>query len=324
VVLVTGANGFIGQAACQALTTAGYQVRRAVRTLPDGGPAHAPVVGAAHDTCVVGDITAATDWSAALEGIDVVLHLAGRAHTMRETVPEPLTLYRAVNVAGTARLAQQAVEAGVRRLVFVSSIKVNGEITSPTRGYREDDPPDPQDAYGQSKWEAEQVLHQVATRTSLEVVIVRPPLVYGAGVRGNVLRLLKAIDRGVPLPLNAVQNRRSLIGRGNLVSALLATLHHPQAAGQTFLVSDGDDIATPELVRRLAHHMGRRVRLFTCPPALLFMLGRLSGQMAAVARLTGSLVVDSTKIRRTLEWTPPYTLDQGLQETVRWYQTRSG
>jgi nucleoside-diphosphate-sugar epimerase len=313
-ILVTGATGFVGQAACRSLAAAGYQVRQAVRQ----PPAHPDA-----QTCVVGDIGTATDWSAALEGIEVVLHLAGRAHVLREAPTRALGMYRAVNVDGTIRLANRAAEAGVRRLVFVSSIKVQGEATPLMRPFCEDDPPAPQDAYGQSKWEAEQALWQLASSTGLEVVMLRPPLIYGAGVKANFLRLLQAVERGVPLPLASVTNRRSLLFVGNMVSALEAAMQHPQAAGQCFLLSDGSDISTPDLVRRLAHLMHRPARLLPCPASLLFMAGRIAGRAATVERLSGSLVVDSSRIRQRLGWHPPATLDQGLAETVRWFRSRA-
>jgi len=325
-VLVTGANGFVGNALVAALQRNDHSVRRALR---NGREEES-------DAVAVGDINGHTDWTVALHDIDVVIHLAARVHVMHESAADPLAAFREVNVAGTENLARQAAAGGVKRLVYVSSIKVNGESTltprtlspspSPVNGggvqniFTELDVPSPQDPYGISKWEAEQALHRVAAETGLEVVIVRPSLVYGAGVKGNFAQMLKALARGIPLPFASVRNRRSLLYVGNLADALLACATHPAAAGQTYLVSDGEDISTPELLRRLGAAMGRPARLFPCPPALLKLVGRLSGRSAQVERLLGSLQIDSGKIRRNLNWTPPYSLQQALQATAEWYR----
>jgi nucleoside-diphosphate-sugar epimerase len=253
--------------------------------------------------------------------------------------------FRRVNVAGTEHLARSAAASGVKRLVYVSSIKVNGESTlspstlSPSRPPRklspacgggehniftESDIPNPQDPYGISKWEAEQALHRIAEETGLEVVIVRPPLVYGAGVKGNFAQMLKVLARGIPLPLASVRNLRSLVYVGNLADALIACATHPAAAGQTYLVSDGEDVSTPGLLRQLGDGMGRPARLFPWPAALLKLAGRVVGKADQVERLLGSLQVDSGKIRRELGWTPPHTLQQGLQATAEWYRNAQG
>jgi nucleoside-diphosphate-sugar epimerase len=275
-----------------------------------------------HEEVVVGPIDGKTDWSEALAGVEVVIHLAARVHVMRDDATDPLDEFRKVNVAGTERLARSAAASGVKRLVYVSSIKVNGESTGEGEVFTEADVPSPQDPYGVSKWEAEQVLSHVSQETGLEVVIVRPPLVYGAGVKGNFVQMLGVLAKGVPLPLASVHNLRSLVYVGNLVDALIVCAKHAGAAGQTYLVSDGEDVSTTDLLRQLGTAMGCPARLFSCPHALLKLAGRLTGKAEQVERLLGSLRVDSGKIRRELNWSPPYTLGQGLRltadQSARW------
>ncbi len=316
-VLVTGANGFVGAALCRALAQQGHAVRRALRAPQAEKVFEEP--GA--ETAAVGNIDAQTEWVTALQGMDAVIHLAARVHVMQEAAGDPLAEYRRVNVAGTERLARAAAAAGVKRLVYVSSIKVNGESTVFGKKFTEQDVPAPQDHYGISKLEAEQALYKVARETGLEVVIVRPPLVYGPGVKGNFLEMLSVLGKRIPLPLASVRNQRSLVYLGNLVDALVVCMSHPGAAGQAYLVSDGADISTPELLRALAAGVGLPVRLLPFPAGLLGVLARLAGKGAQADRLLGSLQVDSGKIRRELNWTPPYTLQQGLQATAEWYRT---
>lgn len=308
--LVTGAGGFIGSALVKALD--GHPVRRALRT---------PSATAQADDFVCGDIGPDTDWQPALRDVDCVVHLAARTHVLRENTADPLAAYRSVNVDGTRRLAEQAAAAGVRRFVFLSSIKVNGESTS-SRPFSTDDTPAPEDAYGISKLEAENALREIADRSGMEWVILRPPLVYGPGVKGNFLRLLNAVAKGVPLPLASIDNRRSLVYVGNLVDAIITCIHAPAAAGRTFLVSDGENLSTPELVRRLAAAMERNPVLLPFPPALLRFGASLIGRHEAAMRLTGSLTIDDSALRRRLGWTPRFTLDQGFKETVQWYHRR--
>ncbi|HET9405083.1 MAG TPA: SDR family oxidoreductase [Burkholderiales bacterium] len=311
VVLITGADGFVGRMLCEALAAAGRRVKRALRAVQPGLP----------DAVAVGDIGGETDWRAALEAASAVVHLAARTHVLRETAADPLAEYRRVNVDGTRRLAQQAVRCGVRRLVFVSSIKVNGEATG--RPFTENDAPRPGDAYGISKWEAEQALARVAAETGLEVVVLRPSLVYGPGVKGNFLRLMNLVARRVPLPLASIANRRSLVYAGNLVDAVLKAIDAPGAAGRTYLISDGEDVSTPDLVRALAQALGVAPRLLPCPPAALMIGATLAGRRAELARLAGSLQVDAAAARRDLGWRPRFTLSQGLAETARWYYSQS-
>lgn len=310
--LVTGASGFIGRELCRELTRRGHAVRAAVR-------ANAARVEAPADLVEIGDISGHVDWDAALEGIDCVVHLAARVHVMRDTAADPLGAFRAVNVEATRALAEAAVRRGVRRFVFVSSIKVNGEITH-DRPFRPDDPPAPQDAYGRSKLEAESALAEVSARHGLEVVVVRPPLVYGSGVGGNFLRLMRLIDAGMPLPLRGIDNCRSLVCSRNLVDALIACTSHHNAAGETFLVSDGEDLSTAELVKRLAHALGRPARLICVPRMLLESAGRLTGRSAEIERLISSLRVETDRIRSQLAWTPPFSVEEALAETARSYR----
>ncbi len=308
-VLVTGANGFVGRNLCGVLTHSAFEVVAAVRA-----------TCAIPDERVVGDIGPETDWSAALIGVEAVVHLAARVHVMRDTSVDPLAAFRAVNTEGTLNLARQAADAGVKRFVFVSSIKVNGEGRDTP--YTEFDPPAPQDAYAASKWEAEQGLREIESVTGMEVVILRPPLVYGPGVGANFLRLMHGVERGLPMPFGRVDNRRSLLYLGNFADAIRVCLDHPAAAGKTFLVSDGEDVSSAELIRRLALAMHRPTRLLPVPPVWLRVAGVLFGRGAEVNRLLGSLYLDSTRIRRELGWRQPYTLYEGLRQTADDYYFR--
>jgi nucleoside-diphosphate-sugar epimerase len=312
-VLVTGAGGFVGRMLCKELAHRGYQVRAAMRS-------HGQL-SANGETAIVGNIDAGTKWADALRGVDTVIHLAARVHVMKEKAADPLTEFLKVNLYGTSNLAQQAAGAGVKRLVYVSSVKVNGETTD-AQPFAETDEPDPQDPYAVSKLQAEQVLQRISDETGLEVVIVRPPLVYGPGVKGNFLRLLAAIDRGIPLPLAGAHNLRSLIYVGNLVDALIVCASHPAAAGQTYLVRDGEDVSTAILVEKLSRALGRDSRLFGLPPGLLRAAATLLGRAEQMDRLFGSLRVNDQKIRGELGWVPPYSMEQGLRATVDWYRSQ--
>lgn len=311
-VLISGAGGFVGRVVCAQAARKGLAVRCALRK---EGESLEDV-----ELAIVGEINGETDWDYALRDVDVVIHLAARVHVMRDASADPFAEFRRVNVLGTENLARQAVRAGVKRLVYVSSIKVNGEETVGGRSYSEQDIPAPRDAYGISKWEAEQALHRVARETGMTIVIMRPPLVYGAGVKGNFVQMLKVLARGVPLPLGSIQNLRSLVYVENLADALLLCATHPAAANQTYLISDGEDTSTPGLLQQLGSGMGRPARLLRCPEALLKVAGHFAGKSDQIDRLLGSLQVDSGKIRRELNWTPPYSLQQGLQETAEWYR----
>ena len=271
------------------------------------------------DFVTVGDIDGQTDWSRALDGIERIVHLAARAHVIEDSAADTLGRFRRVNVAGTERLAECAVRAGVKRLVYLSSVKVHGESTDEHPPFSDLSPPAPQDAYGRSKAEAEAQLHVIEQRTGLEVAVLRPPLVYGAGVKGNLLRLMRLVYRGVPLPLASVANARSLISVDNLVDAILTVLDHPDAAGKTYLVSDGEDLSSATLIGLIANAMQRPARLWRFPPALLVGLGKLLGRGDEAQRLVGSLQIDSTRIRDELGWCPRSSVEAGIGDMVRRY-----
>jgi nucleoside-diphosphate-sugar epimerase len=266
----------------------------------------------------VGSLGPDTDWSHALRNVECVIHLAARVHVMRDESPDTLAEYRNVNVASTEKLARDAAAQGVRRLVFLSSIKVNGENTR-DRPFTEGDAPNPEDAYGISKLEAEQLLWKISAETGLEVVVLRAPLVYGPGVKGNFLRLMNLVARNRPLPLASVRNKRSLVFLGNLVDALIVAMRSPAAAGHVYLVSDGEDLSTPELIRGIAKALDVPPRLLPFPTSLLRACGVMLGKKGESARLTDSLQIDSSKIRRDLGWRPSYSVEQGLEQTGSWY-----
>jgi nucleoside-diphosphate-sugar epimerase len=312
-ILVTGAGGFVGRALCAALRQEQFTAIAALRRIPGG-------TGLAQEIAV-GDLGPDTDWRAALQGVGCVVHLAARTHVLDDRSSDPLAEYRRINVEVTRKLAQQAARSGVRRFVFLSSVKVNGESTT-SRPFNERDDPHPEDAYGISKREAEDMLRAIGGETGMEIVILRPPLVYGPGVKGNFLRLLNAVAKGAPLPLASIDNRRSLVYVGNLVDAIIACIQTPAAAGRTFLVSDGEDLSTPELIRRLATAMNRKPRLLYCPPALLRLAARLCGREAAFRRLSGSLAVNDSLLREVLCWQPRFSVNQGFIATVQWYHRR--
>lgn len=318
-VLVTGSTGFIGRTLCAELRRRDYMVLAALHCQPQEGLQR----GLTDETVVVGNIDAATDWSRALEGVDSIVHLAARVHIMRERVTDPLAAYRAINAFGTSHLARSAAAAGVRRLVFVSSIKVNGETTTdkPFTAY---DQPGPMDAYAASKWEAETVLQQISRETGLEVVIVRPPLVYGPGVKGNYLRLLRMVKCGIPMPFGSCNNKRSFVYLDNMVDLLVLCLTHAQASSHTFLVSDDEDLSTAELVTRLARTMETKPRLISMPPEWLEAAAKLVGKPGIYERLCGSLQLDIHHTRQILQWSPPVLADEGIARTARWFLDRSG
>ena len=310
-VLVTGATGFVGRHLCEALTIAGHIVRAAVRAEPRI-PLRVP------DEILVRDIGGSTDWSAALGGVDVVVHLAGRVHEPRAPAAAA-NLYDEANSIATRRLAEAALRQGeIRRFVYVSTVKVNGDETD-GRAYTAQDVPHPTDAYAVSKWNAELSLRELATGTRMDIVIVRPPLVYGPGVRANFLRLLQWVERGWPLPLGAVHNERSLVSVWNLCDLLENVVDNPHAGGQTWMVSDGEDLSTPELLRRIGAAMKKDVTLVPIPVSVLFAAAALLRRRAQAARLCGSLVVDISSTRDRLGWIPPVSVDEALSRTVEWY-----
>ena len=307
-VLVTGANGFVGLAVLQRLNE--------IRGLQSVGSVRR-AAGLTGTTVVeVGDLTAQTDWSLTLAGADAVIHLAARVHVMQETEIDPLPAFRAVNVNGTFNLARQAAAAGVKRFVFISSVKVNGESTPSGEAFTEADVPNPQDAYGQSKHEAEQCLRQVSADTGMEVVIIRPPLVYGPGVKANLAALMRVVQRGWPLPLGAVHNRRSLVAMDNLVDFIFTCITNPLAANQTFFVSDGQDLSTTDLVRGMARAAGVTARLLPVPVWALQTGASLICKRYAIQLLCGNLQVDISKARSLLGWVPPVSVDEGLRRSM--------
>jgi nucleoside-diphosphate-sugar epimerase len=306
--LVTGASGFIGTSLCHRLVKEDYVVFGAVRRLPKN-----PVPKVTYR--IIENINGYTDWHKTLTEVDSVLHCAARAHIMRETEKDPLTAFRETNVQGTARLAEQARDSGIKRLIFLSSIKVNGENTF-DRPFKADDTPAPKDPYGISKWEAEQELKKIGQVTGLQVVVIRSPLVYGPGVQANFLRLMQMVKLGVPLPLGGIQNHRSFVSTDNLEDLIATCLQHPAAANQTFLVSDGEDISTTTLIRKLAKALGNSSHLIPAPEALLCAIARLLGKTDFTQRLLGSLQLDINKTRETLKWSPPVSIDEALQKTA--------
>ena len=315
--LVTGANGFVGNVLCREALVRGFSVRGAVRTDCD---CPLKIKNSGIGYVAVGDINADTDWNSAIFNCDVVIHLAARVHVMSEDSDDPLYSFRLVNTLGSENLARTAAACGVKRLVYVSSIKVNGEVTDDDTCFFEQDKPNPQDAYGISKWEAEQALCRVALETGLEVVIVRPPLVYGAGAKGNFSQMLRVVALGIPLPFASIKNKRDLVYVGNLVDALIICATHPSAAGNTYLVSDGKAVSTPALLKDVAKALGVSSYVFAWPIKLLKLAGVLFGKAEQIERLVGSLQVDSSKLRRDLGWVPPYSLQKGLDKTVSKFQ----
>lgn len=316
-VAVTGANGFVGRRLVADFAADGHQVVAAARQ-----PIESPPSGAIWRQAP--DLGADADWREVVRGCDLVVHAAARVHVMKDDAEDPLAAYRAANVEGTLSLARQAAEARVRRFLFVSSIKVNGEGTAPGHPYRADDKPAPVDPYGVSKAEAEAALFALGRETGMEVVVVRPVLVYGPGVRANFAAMTKAVARGLPLPLGGIRNRRSLLFVGNLSDLVRRAAEHPAAAGRTFLVSDGEDLSTPETLRRLGTALGRRARLLLVPPAILRAAAAALGKKAQAQRLLGSLQVDITPNREILGWTPPFSVEAGFAETAAaFWQARS-
>ena len=310
-ILLTGGSGFIGKQLADELYESKTPFLIASRATK--------LDISNHNSVSIGDIDGLTQWSSALVGISHVVHLAARVHITTETSIDAFAAFRATNTAGTLNLARQAAALGVKRFIFISSIKVNGEGRNTP--YLESDLPAPQDAYAVSKFEAEQSLWAISAETGMEVVVLRIPLVYGPGVGANFFLLLKIIDQGWPLPLGGIDNRRSLLYVSNLIDAILCVLQHPKAANQLFLLSDGQDASTTQLVTWLAQALGKQTRMFPVSERLLRSFAGVVGKSTAVDRLFGSLFLDSTKIQRELGWSPPFTLQEGLQDTAKWYRT---
>lgn len=316
-VLVTGANGFVGKALVQRVASEpGYLAIAAVREGERSGAS----VGGLHDAMLrwveLGDLAGAELIPDLFAGVEVVVHCAARVHIMHEVNADPLSAFRAVNLNGTLNLARAAVQAGVRRFVFLSTVKVHGEGTPYGKPFTADAVLCPVDPYAVSKMEAERALMVLAAETGLEVVIVRPPLVYGPGVKANFLNMMKWLNNGIPLPFGAIRNDRSLVALDNLVDFLMVCLDHPNAAGQAFLISDGESLSTADLLRRLGAALGKPARLLSVPTALVQGAGIVLGKRIMVERLCGSLQVDIGKARTLLGWMPPVSVDNALASTA--------
>jgi nucleoside-diphosphate-sugar epimerase len=309
-VLVTGSTGFVGRHLCESLARSGIIVRAALRS-------DRAVPEIVSERVVTNEISSRTDWSSALEGVDAVIHTAARVHVLKDAAIND-SLYAEVNARGTLQLAKAAARAGVRRFVYLSSIKVNGAATD-GRAFSANDTPHPCDSYSSSKWLAEQYLREASAGTGMEAVIVRSPLVYGPGVKANFLHLLRWVHAERPLPFGAIKNSRSLVSIWNLCDLLVDVLTNQLAPRRAWLVSDGDDLSTPELIFRIARAMGRSARLLSVPVGVLRLLGSLSGRRAEVERLCSSLVCDITTTRNELGWSPPVTVDESIARTVAWF-----
>ncbi|RDH43163.1 UDP-glucose 4-epimerase family protein [Zooshikella ganghwensis] len=314
-VLVTGANGFLGSALCSHLLNLSANVKGAVRNIIQSSN-----LTLLNEEVAVGDINGDTSWQNALAGVNTVVHTAARVHVMSDTVSDPLNAFREVNVAGTLNLAKQAVNAGVKRFVFISSIKVNGEETTSKPAFTAEDKPAPSDPYGISKYEAEQGLFRIAEETGLEVVVIRPPLVYGPGVKANFLSLMRWIYKGVPLPLGAaVHNQRSLIALDNLVDLIVTCIQHPAAVNQVFLASDDEDLSTTDLLYRISDILDVKARLLPIPTKVLEIGATVIGKREFSRRLLGSLQVDISKNKELLDWEPPVKVNSALEKTVEYF-----
>jgi nucleoside-diphosphate-sugar epimerase len=320
--LIIGASGFVGQAVRSQLLDDDrfldseiYSVYRSTSSPPSQLLREIPVW--------VESLSELSKMEELLSRVDCIIYLAARVHQMNDITANPLQEFRIVNVELPCKLAKTAAKLGVRRFIYLSSIKVHGEKTSHNSFYTEADNLTPVDPYGISKLEAEEQLRQIALQSSLDVSIIRPPLVYGPNVKANFLQMIRIVRKGIPLPFGAIQNHRSLVYVGNLADAILTAAIHPAAANQTFLISDGKDISTPQLIRHIARSFDCSLKLLPIPVFCLQLIGKFTGKSAAIDRLTSSLRIDSSKIRQTLNWTPPYTVDQGLNATVEWFKSSS-
>jgi nucleoside-diphosphate-sugar epimerase len=312
-ILITGATGFVGRALFENLKLKKkYLIHLSTRTNQEK-------LFEGKKTFNVGEIDSNTNWNDALDGVDCIVHCATRAHTTEKKQTDSLNAYRRINVDGTRNLAKQAAGGGIKRFIFLSSIKVNGDGTIAAKSFKYNHISQPEDAYGISKWEAEQALLEISKQTGLEVVIIRPPLVYGEGVKRNFLRLLDLVYKQIPLPFAKINNLRSFIGLDNLIDLIICCIDHPKAGGKTFLVSDGEDLSTPDLIIKLSKFMDKSPRLFQVPQLIIQLIGRLFGKSSEIKRLFGSLRVDNSYTREILEWKPVLSLDESLAKTVRWY-----
>ena len=308
-VLITGVTGFVGSKLATVIHEKGFVITGAVRSLSESIPSFVEQV-------MVGDIAPNTNWQKSLVSIDVVVHIAARVHVMHDTSSNPLEEFRRINTEATLNLARQAVESGVKRFIYLSSIKVNGEATLQETPFLPDDKFVPTDPYALSKYEAEQELLKIADETQMEIVIIRPPLVYGVGVKANFLSMMKWLYKGIPLPFGAIHNKRSLVALDNLVDLILTCIVHPSAANEVFLVSDGEDLSTTELLNRVAIALGKNPRLLPVNQQLLELGLTMIGKKALAQRLCGSLQVDISKTKKLLNWTPPVKVDEGLRKTA--------
>lgn len=306
-ILVTGASGFVGKALCKSLVQQGDIVTAVVR----GASAKIPNV-----KLVVTNLSSQTDWQDTLKNIDIIIHLAGRAHVMKETEDDPYKAYAEINIEATRHLAEQAALCGVKRFVFVSTVKVNGESTG-LNAFNEFKQVLPEDDYAKTKYEAEKALNHIAKKTKLEVVIVRPPLIYGEGVKANFKNLIRLSQSGFPMPFGAIHNKRSLLYIENLIDFLLLCTNHPKAANETFLISDDDDVSTTQLIQTIAVASNKKSLLLPIPMGWLTLLLKLIGKQSLSLRLFGSLQVDITKAKTLLNWCPPYSFKEGISKTVK-------
>jgi UDP-glucose 4-epimerase len=322
-ILITGATGFVGSRLAGFLSSQfpEMELRLAVRRRPE--ELQVPSVLSVGSIEVVGDINPYTNWSNALIGVDVVIHLAARVHVMKDVALDPLEEYRNANTLATIHLAGEAAKAGVKRFIYLSSIKVNGEETTSGQSYSEESTPAPIDPYGVSKWEAELGLEKICAQTGMEFVIIRPPLVYGPGVKANFQRLMGVVAKGMPLPLGAVDNQRSMLALDNLVSFISEAISNPLAANQRFLLSDGKDVSTTQLLKLLAKGMGKSIWLLPVPAVILRAAAQVIGASAAADRLLGSLQIDSSKARQLLHWQPPLSVEEGIAIAAKAYLKKS-
>lgn len=321
-ILVTGSNGFIGQSLIKSLLKKNKSVRGTVRS---------NISLSANNEIeyiYINDINNKTNWNESLINIDTIIHCAGRVHSMKTKKKQgEQKIYHSVNVDGTKQLAEQAAEAKIRRLIFLSSIKVNGENTCNDDKdqhlnkkkivFSHNDLVSPNGLYAKSKLEAEKALWTISSRTGLEVVVVRLPLVYGHGVKGNLARLIKLVKLGIPLPLSIIKNKRSMIGLDNLIDLLINCIDHPEASGKTFLASDGKDLSTPDLIRLIALSMGKKANLFPLPVFMLKFLGSILGRREEINRLVGSLKIDKSYTKKILNWIPPLSVEEGIRRMIQ-------